>query len=172
LVVELVGIEPDAGANLSRRHPAPRGYLREKTLSFANSSSSTEDTDKFLQSVIESAVTEYSLTFDRDMIRRRLYLSELNVRLDQPLEKLNPKLAQFASKLSVMCKDVITKPFEAGGISFLTDVTHAVYKVPSFAVERKVNAPFNENRFCTKAPLQTVQHIEMLAELETILAAP
>ena len=106
------------------------------------------------------------------MIRRKFYLSELNVRFDQPLEKLNPKLAQFASKLSAMCKDVIAKPFEAGGLSFLTDVTHSVYKVPPFAIERKVNAPFNENRFYTKAPLQTAQHIEMLTELETILAAP
>ncbi len=138
----------------------------------ANSSSSTEDTDKFLQNVIDSAVTEFSLTFDPDMLRRRLYLSELNVKFDQPLANLNPKLTQFADKLSAMCKDVIAKPFETGGLSFWTDVTLAVYKIPPFTIERKLNAPFNENRFYTKAPVQTENHKTLLTELEQILSPP
>jgi hypothetical protein len=135
----------------------------------AKSSSSTEDTDRFLDDVISSAVVDFNLTFDPSMIRRKLYLSELNIKLQQPIPNLNPKLSAFASKLT---KDSgSTNPFEAGGLSFWTDVTNSVYKTPPFTIERRLNAPFNENRFYTKAPLQTTQHIEMLAEFEEILAA-
>jgi hypothetical protein len=120
-------------------------------------------------SVAATAVSEFSLTFDQGMIRRRLYLSELNVRLDQPLANLNPGLQQLAAKLSSMTSAIAHHPFEVGGVSLGTDVTHAVYKVPSFIIERKLNAPFNENRFYTKAPLQTEQHISILREFEEIL---
>jgi hypothetical protein len=135
----------------------------------AKSSSSTEDTDRFLDDVISSAVVDFNLTFDPGMIRRKLYLSELNIKLQQPIPNINRKLSAFASKLT---KDSgSTNPFEAGGLSFWTDVTNSVYKTPPFTIERRLNAPFNENRFYTKAPLQTTQHIEMLAEFEEILAA-
>lgn len=137
----------------------------------ANSSSSTEDTDRFLENLISTATSEFSLVFDPQIIRRRLYLSELNVRLDNPLSNLNPKLTQFANKLSSMARSVISSDFEVAGFSLMSDVTNAVYKVPGFAIERKLNAPFNENRFYTKAPLQTEEHISMLKELENILAA-
>jgi|HubBroStandDraft_6_1064221.scaffolds.fasta_scaffold314734_2 hypothetical protein len=138
----------------------------------ARSSSSTEDTDRFLENVISSAVTEYSLTFDPSMVRRRIYLSELNVRLDKPLVSINPKLTAFADKLSAMCSNTAPTHFELGGISFWTDSTFAVTKTSPFLIERKANAPFNENRFYTKAPLQTEQHIVILAELEAILISP
>jgi hypothetical protein len=138
----------------------------------ANSSSSTEDTDRFLENVLASAVTKFSLTFDPSMVRRKLYLSEVNVKLDQPLANLNPKLAQFAEKLSSMCRTIIAQPFEVGGLSLWADVTNAVYKAPPFLIERRINAPFNENRFYSKAPLQTEEHVTLLKELEDILTLP
>jgi hypothetical protein len=137
----------------------------------AKSSSSTEDTDKFLENVISSAVTEFSLSFDPSMIRRKIYLSQLNVRLDKPLGTINPKLTAFAEKLSTMCTNVVPTNFEIGGLAFWTDNTFAITKTAPFLIERRMNAPFSENRFYTKAPLQTQQHIEMLAELEGILVA-
>ena len=133
----------------------------------AKSSSSTEDTDKFLDNVISSLTAEFSLTFDSSMIRRKLYLSELNIKLEQPLPNLNAKLTAFSSTLTKASGSA--NPFELGGISFWSDVTHAVYKTPPFTIERRMNAPFNENRFYTKAPVSTEQHIAMLKELEQIL---
>ena len=138
----------------------------------ANSSSSTDDTDKFLEDVLTSAAAEFSLTFEPAMVRRRQYISELNIRLEQPLGNLNPKLVQFANKLTAMTAAVNPSAFEVGGISFWADVTHSVYKIPGFSIERKINAPFNENRFFSRAPLKTQEHIAMLEELEGILAPP
>ena len=138
----------------------------------AKSSSSTEDTDKFLENVISSSVTEFSLAFDPTMIRRKIYLSQLNVKLDKPLGSINPKLTAFAEKLSAMCTtNIVPTNFEVGGLAFWTDNTFAITKTAPFLIERRVNAPFSENRFYTKAPLRTDQHIAMLSELETILAS-
>jgi hypothetical protein len=133
----------------------------------ARTSSSTEDADKFLDNVVQSAAAEFSLTFDPGMVRRRLYLSELIVRMDTPLENLNPKLVAFAEKLSSLFEE--KKQWEVGGISFWTDSTYAVTKISPFSLERKINAPFDENRFYSKAALQSEQHISMLKELEDIL---
>lgn len=134
----------------------------------AKSSSSTEDTDKFIEDVISGVVLDFSLTFDQNMIRRKLYLSELNIKLEQPLPNLNPKLSAFAARLT---KDSgSANLFEVGGISFWTDVTNSVYKTPPFTIERRLNAPFGESRFYTKAPVKTSQHISLLAELEGVLA--
>jgi hypothetical protein len=135
----------------------------------ANSSRTTEDTDRFLADFLRNASAEFSLSFDLAMIRKRLYTSELNVRLDQSLSNLNPRLAAFAEKLSALMPDV--QPFSIGSVGFWTDSTFMVTKTPPFAIERKLNAPFAENRFYTKAPVQTTQHTEMLAEFEDILAA-
>jgi hypothetical protein len=134
----------------------------------ANSSSSTEDTEKFLQSVMAEVVADFSLTFDPSMIRRKLFLSELNVRLDYPLQNLNPKLAPLAKRITETT-GYAASPFELGGLSFWTDSTFAVTKTPPFMIERKVNAPFSENRFYTKAPVQTQEHIDLLEELEGLL---
>ncbi len=137
----------------------------------ARSSSSTEDTDKFLENVVSSAVTEFSLTFDPSMVRRRIYLSELMIRLDKPLWSINPKLTTFADKLSALCSSTSPLHFEVGGIAFWADTAFSVTKTSPFLIERKINAPFNENRFYAKAPLETARHIALLGEFEDILAS-
>jgi hypothetical protein len=135
----------------------------------AKSSSSTEDTDKFLESVVNSVVIEFNLAFDPNMIRKRIYLSQLNVRFETPLGNVNPRLGEFAQDLTAMCPGHPT--FEVGGLSFWTDGTVQATKTAPFIIERRLNAPFNENRFFSKAPLQTEQHIAMLTKLEGILKA-
>src|ERR1700685_2478093 len=40
----------------------------------AKTSSSTEDTDRFVEDVISGIVLDFSLTFDQNMIRRKIYL--------------------------------------------------------------------------------------------------
>jgi hypothetical protein len=133
----------------------------------ASSSSSTEDAEKFLADVMKTASSEFSLTFDVGMIRKTLYLSELVIKLDYPLSNLNPRLADFSKKLSSLLPDV--NPFSAGGISFWTDSTFAVTKTAPFFLERKLNAPFSENKYISKAPIPTQQHLTMLEEFEELL---
>jgi hypothetical protein len=134
----------------------------------AGASSSTEDADRFLVDIMKNASTEFSLTFDQSMIRKKLYLSELVVRLDQPLSNLNPRLTEFANKLSSHFPSI--GPFSTGGISFWTDSTFSVTKTAPFSIERRINTPFNENKYFSKAPWPTEQHLAMLKEFESLLS--
>jgi hypothetical protein len=133
----------------------------------ASSSSSTEDAEKFLADVMRTASSEFNLVFDVSMIRKKLYLSELTIKLDYPLANLNPRLTEFSNRLSSLLPDV--NPFSTGGVSFWTDSTFAVTKTAPFLIERRPNAPFSENKYYSKAGLPTEQHLTILQEFEELL---
>ena len=71
----------------------------------ANTESSTSDTDEFLEGLIQSAVTEFGLVHPG--IRKKLYFSEMDVRLDRPIRLINPRLQQLASRISELRGDTI-----------------------------------------------------------------
>jgi hypothetical protein len=136
----------------------------------AGTHSSTHDTDAFLLDVLRSAAEEFGLHFDPTIIRSKIYLSEITVRMEQSLRTLNPKLAQFAERLSMIHGHKCAGPFEVGGISFWADTSMAALKFAPFLLERKLNAPFSENRYYSKAPLHTDEHVRLLEDFEGLLA--
>jgi hypothetical protein len=136
----------------------------------AGTHSSTHDTDAFLLDVLRSAAEEFGLYFDPTIIRSKIYLSEITVRMEQSLRTLNPKLARFAERLSMIHGHKCAGPFEVGGISFWADTSMAALKFAPFLLERKLNAPFSENRYYSKAPLHTDEHVRLLEDFEGLLA--
>lgn len=137
----------------------------------AQTNSSTKDADAFLKDVIDSLARDFSLSFDPTMIRDRIYLSELTVRLEHSLVKFNSVLAKFAERVTAACTVKNVRPFEFGGLSFCTDTSASVVKLAPFFVERKQNAPFDENRFFSRAPLRQEDHLRLLQEFDDLLAA-
>lgn len=132
----------------------------------ADTRSSTEDTDLFLVDVLESAAKEFSMPYKPEIIRKKMYLSELIVRTNKKLlGATNPKLAEFAGKIAVATGD--KSPVELAGIGFWSEVNPAA---SAFRFERKWGAEFSENRYYSRAPLPTAKHQEILNELETILS--
>lgn len=134
----------------------------------ANTRSSTRDADRFLEEVISSAVRELNLVYP-ETIRRKLYLSEMEVRLDRPMSSLNAKLRELAAKISSLRGDPSPVGFEFSGVSFLPDPVEQA-TIAGFVLERKTNTAWSENRFYTKAPLHTDAHLRLLEEFEGILA--
>jgi hypothetical protein len=128
----------------------------------ANSYSSTTATDMFLKDVFSQSAIKFDLEDADSLIRVRSYLSELTFRMSPVFSKLSPRLSAIASKLSEMNG----RGFEPGGISFWTDTSSTTIKPAAFTIERKLHAPFAENRFYSKAPLHTDQHLELLKEFE------
>jgi hypothetical protein len=129
----------------------------------ANTFASTNATDLFLEDVFSESAVEFDLKPVVDeIVRVKAYLSELTVRMKPVFPKLNPKLAALASRLSAMKGTV----FEPGGISFWADTSATAQKPSAFSIERKLHAPFGENRFYSRAPIQTDQHLELLKEFE------
>ncbi len=136
----------------------------------AETRSSTSDTDEFLQDFFQWASEEFALTYQRDMVKRKGYVSELTIIPEGSLTKLD-KFAEFTNKISTFVATGYTVPvqYKVGGIFFAADPVSQL--TPSyFRLERKLNEPFNQNKYFSQAPLPTELHLEMLDELEGLLS--
>jgi hypothetical protein len=132
--------------------------------------SSTEDTDKFLQDVLDTFSKEFALPHRPETIRKKLYHSELIVKTDKSLAFLNPRLSQFTAKLAALT-GVRNSATEPSGIKFWALDTGNP-QMTEFVFERQLGTVFEERRYWSKAAIPTTQHLEMLNLLESILTAP
>jgi hypothetical protein len=132
--------------------------------------SSTEHSDAFLEQFFNWMTEDFGLTPFKEVLRSKVYLSELWVKTDKSLNYLNPKLEKFAKRLTSLIVGHEHHPikFETSGIYFWTNPTITNPPGP-FRFERAGDFPFDENRYYSTAPLQTDIHLEMLDELESIL---
>lgn len=137
---------------------------------FADTRSSTEDSDAFLDELLTWIGNELDLVPYQEILKTKVYLSELWVQTDKPLNALNQKLNDFSNRLTSLIVGHEHHPiaFETSGIAFGTDPNIGNTPGP-FKFERAENTPFGENRYYSAAPLQTNLHFEMLEELESIL---
>lgn len=129
-----------------------------------DSRSSTEENDRFLHDMLRHAARDLGLEYTSKMIHKRLYISELIVRI-KDLIRLNPKLKTFTKKFSAL----LDKDFDISSISFSPELKPG--EPPThFRLERRINTPFSEDKYFVSAPLQTKDHIKLLEEFETLLA--
>lgn len=138
----------------------------------ADTRSSTVDSDAFLDGFFSWISKEFGLVPYKEILRSRVYVSELWVKTDKSLNALNPKLENFAKRLTSLIvghkhHHIL---FETYGISLWTNPTITIPPSP-FKFERAEGVPFNENRYYSTAPLQTDVHLELLEELENILSS-
>jgi hypothetical protein len=131
----------------------------------AETRSSTRDSEAFLDDVTGWMVAEFGLVFRPELLRQKGYLSQVYVRTEHSLDALNPKLRDFAARLS----SLVSVPFETFGINLAANADMSV-KPGMFSFERALNIPFRENRYWSQAPLHTDTHLELLQEFEQILA--
>jgi hypothetical protein len=135
----------------------------------ATSNSSTRDSEAFVEDLLSFTAKEFSLPYDPEMIKAKMQTSELIVRLDLPLSNVNPKLAEFAAKVTATCGYSDMPKFELSGIGFGNDPIRARLKLAGFTVERQNGTEYAQNRFYSKAPVHTDQHEQLLGEFEQIL---
>lgn len=131
---------------------------------------STEIADSFLQDVLNGAIERFGLTFRPEMVRKRQYVSELVVRLDPALTGLNERFANFCNLLDSLFSKHHLPPFELTGIVCAQDTSATAYKPPGFIVERKHGIPFSENRYWSRSPLPTKDHLLAINEFEKFLS--
>jgi len=131
--------------------------------------SSTEQGDAFLEDLLRSASIKYGLPYKPEMIRTKTYISELVVQLDHHLNNVNPKIAAFCEKIDKLFAKRNLPPFEMTGMIFAADTSGTSYKPPSLLIERKAGTAFTENRFWSKSPFTTSDHLLALEEFEKLL---
>lgn len=131
--------------------------------------SSTKDGDLFLDDALRAASNDFGLAYSPEIVRAKRYVSELIVRLDVPLRNINPKVDQLAQKLTKMFERANLPEFEFGGLAFHLDNSSSSYKPPGFVIERKLDAPFNEERYYSRSPFTTEEHKAAITDVERIL---
>lgn len=139
----------------------------------ADTRSSTDDSDLFINEFLTWMSIEFGLAAYQEFLKSKMYLSELWVQTDKALNSLNPKLDNFAKRLteSIVGRNHQPLAFETTGINFGTDSTIMVNPPGPFRFEREENAPFGEHRYYSAAPLQTDAHLKILEDLENILSS-
>jgi hypothetical protein len=137
----------------------------------AESWASTEKTDAFVEDVLTSAALKYGLAYGPNTVRTKWYVSEVTVRLDHPLKNATPRMARLCDTMTEVFKRHGLPAFELTGIICGLDPTGKSYKPPSFGIERKLGAPFSEDKYWSKSPFTTADHLRVLRELDQVLAA-
>jgi hypothetical protein len=134
--------------------------------------SSTDECDRILDDILTWIATQIDIVPYHEVLRSKLYVSELYVQTNKSLNSLNHKLAGFAKKLTSMIVGYEHHPiaFETAGLLFWTDPSIGNPPGP-FRFERVLDVPFNTNRYYSAAPLQTDAHLKILGELEKILSS-
>jgi hypothetical protein len=132
----------------------------------ADTFSSTTDSDDFLSDAL-GGLPEIGFEYDPSMVRSKAYASQLNVACSKQLGALNPKLNDFATRIS---SGVSGNPaFGFAAIEFWPDQSQR-FKPVSFSFQRRIGDSLSDNRYWSQAPMQTEQHLELLEELETLLS--
>ena len=131
--------------------------------------SSTERTDAFLDELLRSVANKFDLPYNADLVKVKRYISEVNFRLDKPLGNINPRITRFCETLNGIFARHHLRPFELTGMIFAPDVVSTSYQPPGFMIERKQGAAFSENRFWSKAPFTTKEHLVAIEEFEKML---
>ena len=137
---------------------------------FADTRSSTHDSESFLVNALEWLASELGLLDYKTIAIRKYYVSEMYVSLNKSLNMINPKFVQFSKMLQEKIKTPYKNlHFEAASLGFWIDpdIKHA--HVP-FRLERQVDVGFEEGRYYSIAPLETEEHLKALEMLEEMMA--
>ena len=133
----------------------------------ATCTTSTEDSDSFLESACSRLAKEGIITYRPEIVGKKQYASEVIARSDKSLQ-----LPQLNSVYNIMSDYVGVDNSLLSWWSIKLDVDPKTSRrqVP-FQFERRANTPFEENLWYSHGPLTTVQHKAVLDAIEAALIA-
>jgi hypothetical protein len=130
--------------------------------------STTEDTETTLLALLSWAKESLGLSFEPEMVKRKIFVSQLAFYSDMQLDSLHPICAGIAETLSVANTKLFDQPFvfRTSAITFATSTLAGKFTPGIFSVERRVDVPDSENKYFSSAPLPTAEHLALLEEFE------
>jgi hypothetical protein len=140
--------------------------------------SSTDDSKDILERALSWGEKEFGLAYRPGMIKRWAYVSNVTFHSDLPL------LASVSGPLQKLSLGTTNALAEAIGerldyeptvITLTHDQLARKYGLAGFTIQRRVDAPFSDNKYFSEAPLPTQTHIHLLeafeADVRSALAA-
>ncbi len=133
----------------------------------AETRSSTNDSDLFLDDVLTFLSDNFGLAPYSELPINKKYVSEIYFTLNQTPEFFSKLTDSFIEKSSSYINCDKVGKFGFMGIHLATDPE--LSRNPSFIrVEREINVPFHANRFFSAGSIRTREHINLLEGLETV----
>jgi len=134
----------------------------------AETQSSTHDSEAFLQDALQLATKDFNLVYKPQMLRNKLYFSELHVRSTKNLVGINPELADFAAKIASLVPSQMEIPYEFAGFSFWATRAMPHVVLGPFRLERKLGTLPEERKYYSTSPTHTEDHLKLLDDFEAI----
>jgi hypothetical protein len=137
-----------------------------------DSADSTDDAKTALLGILEWARDQFGLGYKPSMITRWAYVSDVTFQADFPLlQKLNPTLNSISVRISEAIRENLKEDLEYRPAKFWLshDPDKRKGTIAPFSIEHAAFSQDDENRFYSEAPVPTVDHLDMIAELENAL---
>lgn len=128
--------------------------------------SSTLDAEHFLEDMFSWLAKDYQLPAASELSIRKLYMSDVIVQLDRPLNVFNERVARFARSLESGLGEMQPKPMRLVNINFATDPGETNQQQAALRIEHAVGTSFRENKFYSSAPIHTHEHLRLLERFE------
>ena len=130
--------------------------------------SSTTDAADILESALLWLAKVGGLEYEKGGIKRWGYLSNLTFHSDIDFLNVNPAVIKLCERVteSVANKQGKNLDYNMAGITLDFDRWRTPNQISSFTIQRRVEAPFSENKYFSAAPLPTDKHIEFLQLFE------
>jgi len=138
----------------------------------ASTRTSTDDSDFFLDELIAWVGKKYRL--DTSPVFAPSYHSVLEVNFEAPISQRFTELRSIGQEMTSYIRSygLQTCPeFEVEGFSMHIEPTPTLIPSPlAFSVQRRLGAPYAENKYFSQAPLKTKDHETILKHLDQILS--
>lgn len=128
---------------------------------------STEASDTFLDDLVGWVSTSFGLRHARDIVTRVLYDSQIVFTSDINLTKSSDELQAFNN---LLCEFSGNPTEELSAIVFGSNPASPNPTTPTFTFERRVNVPFTENKYYSRAALPTKKHIQLLEHFQRMFS--
>jgi hypothetical protein len=149
-------------------------YVGNKATSLgAATRESSDESEEFLEDVIEWAARQYGL--DTNEVLPRAYFSQVEFVLPKPLGQHFAELQEIGTTITNFIRRYgleYCPMYEFGGFSMHFDVVKFDDLKPNpqaFAIERRVGSRYEENKYFSQAPLRTQDHRAIVERLEELL---
>lgn len=128
----------------------------------------TATSESIWYQLMDWAVAKFGLTFERDMVSRAAYVSNISFRSDIPFLALNPMLSKIAKRVADEVAENFKEHLEytPAVVNLTFDALSTKFGVAPFSVQRREGVSFWENKYFSAAPLKTNVHIELLEQWE------
>jgi hypothetical protein len=128
----------------------------------------TAASEELWYELMDWAVDTFGVTFKREMVKRRAYVSTITFFSDAPMLKLNSVFEEIGAVVNSEVEINFGRKLEyyPAAMSITYDQLLTKFGTAAFTVQRREGVPFEEGKYFSTAPVKTEIHLDLLERWE------